>query len=750
MRMGEFAFNSLLAPLLSALTLKQDSMRLARDKKILRKRLYVVVFATIAVNAIATTFVGCSSEKESGSPVKSLAEGSQPKQRQTVSAVEHPDWYLAETCRECHEAEYDDWLGSHHHLAQRRLDPSRDLEAFSQGELEDQAGRKYQLSGPSPEFSIEEVGSGLPGVVEAVIGETPIRQYLITFPDGRYQIQGLTWDPHNKQWFNVFGDEDRNQGDWGHWSQQGMNWNSNCAWCHMTDFEKNYDLRTNSYASEWKIEGISCIQCHSGMKEHVAAARSGNYEPTLTEPNIELAMDNCASCHARREELTANGFKAGEKFDEHFRLVLPDLPNAYFVDGKANEEDYVFASLKMSRMGHKGVSCLDCHNPHSHETILPVEDNSLCMRCHATGLNEATIIDPVTHSQHPLNSAGNQCVSCHMPERLYMQRDARRDHGFTIPDPQLTIDYDVPNACQACHGDKTVEWARDAVESWFPHSERRQELRERARILDAYYRGDSESWKEAHGLLQSEENVYWRSAYLRILGAMAPGTPESLEAALNSMKSKSPVERESALRILSNRGDRLPDLQRALYDSSRLVRNQAADTLSMMYNPNQSAFQEWLEYAEANADRPAGALRRAELAVQQGDVALAKQLAEKAASFDRNNAHLLYDIAIMFARVGDLDGAMSKISDAKLIDSSLGILWFGEGLLYAEKGDTRRSIESMEAAVEKDASQDRWWYNLGVAYLQTGESDKAKKALEKAISLNPEQPQYQQALTGLE
>jgi hypothetical protein len=125
MRMGEFAFNSLLAPLLSALTLKQDSMRLARDKKILRKRLYVVVFATIAVNAIATTFVGCSSEKESGSPVKSLAEGSQPKQRQTVSAVEHPDWYLAETCRECHEAEYDDWLGSHHHLAQRRLDPSR-------------------------------------------------------------------------------------------------------------------------------------------------------------------------------------------------------------------------------------------------------------------------------------------------------------------------------------------------------------------------------------------------------------------------------------------------------------------------------------------------------------------------------------------------------------------------------------------------------------------------------------------------
>ena len=231
---------------------------------------------------------------------------------------------------------------------------------------------------------------------------------------------------------------------------------------------------------------------------------------------------------------------------------------------------------------------------------------------------------------------------------------------------------------------------------------------------------------------------------------MAPGTPESLDAALEGMKSKSPVERESALRILSNRGDRLSDLQRALYDSSRLVRNQAADTLSVMYNSSQSAFQEWLEYAEANADRPAGALRRAELAVQQGDVALAKQLAEKAASFDRNNAHLLYDIAIMFARVGDLDGALRKISNAKLVDSSLGILWFGEGLLYSEKGDTQRSIEAMEVAVEKDASQDRWWYNLGVAYLQTGQNAKAMEALQKALSLNPEQPQYQQALEGVQ
>lgn len=717
-------------------------------KKFFRKYGLFAFVAFCLLNAMLVLLQGCGSESSSsrnGEKVNTAPASVEA----AVSSSENDDWYLAETCRECHAAQFEEWMGSHHQLAHRRVDLEKDAEAFSQGDIVDQAGRNYVLSLQEGKFDIEEIGMGLPSEIDSVIGETPIRQFLVPFPGGRFQIQGMTWDPHKKQWFNVFGDEERDKGDWGHWSQQGMNWNSNCAWCHMTDYKKNYDIRTHSYSSEWKIEGISCIQCHSGMEAHVASARSGDYVKNVAGPDIFLAMDNCASCHARREELTANDFHAGERFDDHFRLVLPDLPNAYFVDGKANEEDYVFASLKLSRMGHKGVSCLDCHNPHSHETILPIEDNSLCLRCHSTGLNEAKIIEPLSHSRHDLGSEGNQCVSCHMPKRLYMQRDARRDHGFTIPDPQLTIDYDVPNACTACHGDKPVEWARDAVDSWYPNSERKTALRDRASVLNAYYSGQSDSWTDVLRLLQNEENVYWRSTYLRILSAMAPGTPESLDAALTSWKSDSPVERESAIRILANRNDRLADLQRALYDSSRLVRNQAADALSTMFNPNQTAFQEWQQYAEANADRPAGALRRAELAVQQGDVALAKQLAEQAASFDRNNAHLLYDIAIMFARVGDVDGALAKIGTAKLLDSSLGLIWFGEGLLYAEKGDTKRSIEAMKVAVSKDPNQDRWWYNLGVAYMQVGENEKAKESLRKAVELNPGQEQYKQVLEGL-
>ena len=125
----EFAFNSLRAPLLSIQFTNRDFMRLTQTRN-LRKRLVAAAFAVIAINAISVTFLGCSSEKASDSSGKLSSDNPERAETRVAASVEHPDWYLTETCRECHEAEYNDWLGSHHHLAHRRLDPEKDLEAF--------------------------------------------------------------------------------------------------------------------------------------------------------------------------------------------------------------------------------------------------------------------------------------------------------------------------------------------------------------------------------------------------------------------------------------------------------------------------------------------------------------------------------------------------------------------------------------------------------------------------------------------
>ncbi len=706
---------------------------------------------------------GCSRSEEAASDdaKEAVAVDVSPTEESSAIDVEVqlsdsdlPDWHKPETCLECHQEVYDKWKDSHHALAQRELMAERDSQAFEPKEVQDETGQVYLIKNSEENpYTIEAVyKDGLkepePAVATAVIGEDPIRQFLIDFPGGRKQTHALTWDPHKGEWFNVFGDELRNEGDWGHWTQQGMNWNSNCASCHMTDYKKNYDMYSNSYSSEWKHIGITCIQCHQNMDKHVQLYREGGGEAAYDSEDLSLQMENCASCHSRREELTANGFKPGERYHNHYRLVLPDHPGAYFVDGQAREENYVYGSLMLSRMGEKGVSCLDCHDPHTNHTILPVENNALCMRCHSTGLKEATIIDPVAHSRHAAGSVGNQCVSCHMPERVYMQRDPRRDHGFTSPDPQLTIEFGIPNACSTCHQDQTTEWARDHFDEWYGESEKRKQLRHRARTLAKVYENDPDTLQDILDLHGQESNPYWKATWLRMLPPFA-NEEEVLECGLNAMQSGEPLERDAALRILASRQDRIEDVQRALQDPSRMPRLQAADMLLPMFNSGHLAFQEWQDYAETSADRPSGALRRAQLAAMQGHASLVRLLTRQAVAMDANNPQLLYDSAILLDRIGDVDAALGNLAKAKKLDPELAIIYYAEGLLYAEKGDLVSSANALAEAVQKDPIQDRWWYNLAIAQLQQGQREQARASLEKALELRPEDPAYLELKSSL-
>lgn len=54
--------------------------------------------------------------------------------------------------------------------------------------------------------------------VDRVIGHYPLRQYLVSAPGGRWQTLEASWDPRTNDWFNVYGDEDRQPGEWGHWT----------------------------------------------------------------------------------------------------------------------------------------------------------------------------------------------------------------------------------------------------------------------------------------------------------------------------------------------------------------------------------------------------------------------------------------------------------------------------------------------------------------------------------------------------
>jgi predicted CXXCH cytochrome family protein len=685
--------------------------------------------------------VGCSSKKGD----EPLVLKTDAELRELFPESYRPEqlaWANPKVCAECHVTAHDDWLKSHHAIANRLVDPSQDTEAFSVSSITDAAGVVYDLKVEGGEFSIEQkdapatMPEGHNSPVIGVIGETPLRQFLVPTSKGRLQTQAMTWDPDNKEWFNVFGDENRRPTEWGHWTQQGMNWNTNCAYCHMTHYEKNYSIETDEYRSTWLMQTVSCVQCHSGMQEHVEAAKSGQYVAPTTEANLQISMENCATCHARREELTANGFHAGDRFFDHYRLTLPDTPGAYFADGQALEEDYVYASFMMSRMGHKGITCMDCHNPHSDDPILPLQNNALCMRCHATGANESILIDPVAHSHHAEGSTGNQCISCHMPERTYMERDPRRDHGFTSPDPRLTIDFGVPNTCNSCHGEESAEWALEHVNTWYGDSERRLHVQQRAKTLTEAQQALPESLSGLKAIYQTEENIYWKSVWMRLL-AMNAQDEEVFASAQEGLKHESPLLREASLTVLTQRQDQLATVQAALHDDSLLVRNRAAEALLPQFDPALEAFQEWKMYSEMNADRPGGSLRRAELALVQGDLPLAKKLTLRAVSFDKENPYLYYDAAILLSRAGDINGALNLLKEARSIGPTIGLLAYSQGLLLAERNDYVGAQKAFVEAVGLDPNQARWWYNLAMIYAYMSEPEKAMGCIGRAVELDP-------------
>jgi len=89
--------------------------------------------------------------------------------------------------------------------------------------------------------------------IARVIGNRPLRQFLIPFPGGRFQTLEASYDPRSNQWFNANGEEDRQPGEWGHWTGRGANWNFMCASCHDTRLQKNYDETSDSYHTTMPI-----------------------------------------------------------------------------------------------------------------------------------------------------------------------------------------------------------------------------------------------------------------------------------------------------------------------------------------------------------------------------------------------------------------------------------------------------------------------------------------------------------------
>ena len=401
----------------------------------------------------------------------------------------------AQACASCHAEATAEWATSDHHEAMQVANGSTVKGNF--------ANARATIHGVESSFSTD--GSrfrvrtdGADGAladfdVKYVFGHRPLQQYLIEAPGGRLQALSVAWDTRPKagggqRWFHIYPDDKVDHTDVLHWTAPSQNWNYMCAECHSTDLQKNYRAETRTFETKWSEINVSCESCHGPGSAHVewskgnAAAKAANASMGLvfsmkdtskgtwsfpqgeaiakrsTPISSRNEVETCARCHARRGQSWLE-YQYGRPLADTHRVALLD-EGLYEADGQQLDEVYEYGSFLQSKMYAAGVTCADCHRPHTGKRRF--EGNALCTQCHAP-----LTFDAASHTHHLANTPAADCRSCHMPSRNYMAVDGRRDHGFKVPRPDETVQYGTSNACATCHAEKGAPWAAAAVVRWY-------------------------------------------------------------------------------------------------------------------------------------------------------------------------------------------------------------------------------------------------------------------------------------------
>lgn len=652
-------------------------------------------------------------------------------------------------CRECHADVHAAWTGTDHANANQPIDIAGLEQAFANHDRIEDGGAIFRPQVAGEDYVMVGVaadGTEIDYPVHGALGQKPSRQMLVETEPGRIQPTDMAWDPQEEEWFNVFGQENRRPGEWGHWTGRGMNWNSMCAHCHMTGFLKQYDVEADLYRSTWTEHGISCIQCHGPVPED-------HGKPGADLAGVDWIRDRqqaeqtCAYCHARNEQLTPE-FPPGATYEDHFRLTLPVQPGVFHPDGQQLDEDFNWTSVQLSRMHHAGVSCMDCHDPHTSKTILPVENNALCMQCHSapgrqmplTGVL-SPVIDPTAHSRHPAGSTGNQCVSCHMPTTNYMVRSPRHDHGWLKPDPLMTKELGIPNSCNGCHSDESVDWAIAHTDAWYGDKmESRQ--RQRARAVAAAQAGEERGVDLLMDLLADEDIPAWRATYLQLVAPHADHHPEIVAAARELADDADPMVRASVMQALTGVPGQEDVLRAGMEDPVRLVRFDAAWGLPAEVAQNPALAAEYETYLNLTLDQPGGQLRKGQFMANLGRWEEAVELMHQATQWDRFSPGIHQSHGFVLQAANRLAEAANAFYRAALLEPANGEAMFTAGLAYAEAGKLTEAETALSAAVEREPELHRAWYNLGLLRNQKGDVAGALAALASAEQAGPQMPDY--------
>ena len=563
-------------------------------------------------------------------------------------------------------------------------------------------------------------------------------------------------------------------GDRLHWTGRDQTWNYQCADCHSTDLKKNYDLAANTYATTWTDVNVSCESCHGPGSRHVAWAQahagtgSNSVTPGLseadrlgltnwlkatdqghwemnpetgiarrTEPLASAELDTCAACHARRRVIAKDAAPDGKFLDSYLPALLE--PGLYHADGQIDGEVFEYGSFMQSRMHHAGVTCSDCHDPHS--LALRAEGNALCGQCHMPAK-----FDVAEHHHHQPGSTGAQCVNCHMPTKTYMVVDRRRDHSFRVPRPDLSASIGTPNACTQCHTDRPADWATHAIAEWYPQGRQTQPHYGTALYAGRTGAVDAERRLDELILDQSQPEIARASALLLLPRYATPASEAAIKAAIAD---PSALVRSAVPRALPPSPSRtvVQAVAPLLSDPVRAVRVETARALAGVdpkYHDAGSAncIRRRVSRTGCRGDWSTPIVRR-RISISACWTCVVSATAEAEAEY-RTALRLDPGFVPALANLADLDRMRGQdqqgaelLRKALLIEPNNADVRHSLGLLLVRQHNYAEALEQLRQASELAPDNVRYAYVYAIALNSTGAVAQAMALLERTHRQHP-------------
>ncbi|MBB5210845.1 tetratricopeptide repeat protein [Microbulbifer hydrolyticus] len=689
----------------------------------------------------------------------------------------------AEQCGSCHQAEFDDWKKSHHDLAMKVPNETTVVGDFNNTSFKYYGTEsrfykkdgKYFVRTDGPDGELHDYP------VAYTFGIHPLQQYLIALPGGRLQALSVSWDSRSKEeggqrWFHLYPDEEIKPGDPLHWTGINQNWNFQCADCHSTNLHKNYNADTESFDTQWAEMNVGCEACHGPGEKHVQWAalpeversvlkhsgfevsyrerlkahwnmdpKSGIAHLKNVDINTQQEISTCAQCHSRRGTQFP-GAKPHDKFLDFFHPALLD-ENLYHADGQIDDEVYVWGSFLQSKMHGAGVTCSNCHNPHSLKTR--VEGNGLCAQCHMP-----TKFDTAEHHFHPQGSEGAQCVSCHMPTKTYMQVDARRDHSFRVPRPDLSDKIGSPNACIGCHVDESNQWAADILQEKFGapdphygeaiHAGRTGAPDAEGRLLKLVM--DDTQPEIVRATAVSLLPSYLSQTSAQVLQVIAQGDSELQHLGMARALDRVPQQVRPALAIP------------LLYEDERVTAALAGDALAgapMGGYPEEvgkrfnAAISDYVAAAEFNSDRPESLANLAALRAREGNQASAEQLLSQAIELAPYYTPAVINLADLYRASGRESDSETLLREAMDHSYDKAPLQHTLGLSLVRQKKMPQALEMLRTSAHADSATPRYVYVYGIALNSQGKPQEAIRELEQGLERFPGDRQILSALVSI-